>query len=78
VYINPIAECNNKYKNSTTVALELFTCRHSKRDPKHVIDSSFLPSTECSIVQIDIVAVRLEERRGEVGVEGLGKFRPVL
>ena len=78
VYINPIAVCNNKCVNSTTISLELFTCRHSNRVPEHVIDSSVLPSIECAIVQVDIVAVRLEERRGEGGVEGPGKFRPVV
>jgi hypothetical protein len=74
----PIAACNKKYINSTKIALDLFTSRHSNRDPKHVIDSSVLPSIECSIVQIDTVPVRLEEMKGEGGAEGLGKFRRVV
>jgi len=77
--INHFTACYNKHINSTTITLDLFTCRHSNKDPKHVIDSSLLPSIECSIVQIDSVAVRLQERRGEGGVvEGLDKFRPVV
>jgi hypothetical protein len=79
VYINHFRACNNKHINSTTITLDLFTCRHSNIDPKHVIDSSVVPSIECSIVQIDSVVVRLQEGRGEGGVvEGLDKFRPVV
>jgi hypothetical protein len=74
VYINPIAACNDKYINSTTITLDLFTCRHLNTDPKHVIDSYVLPSIQCSIVRIDIVAVRLVERRGEGGGRGAGQF----
>jgi hypothetical protein len=76
--VNPIAACNDKYINSTTITLDLFTCRHLNRDPKHVIDSYVLPSIECSIARIDIVDVRQRRGEGRVGVEGLGKFRPIV
>ena len=64
VYINPIAACSNEYINSTTVALELFTCRHSNTDTKHVIDSCVLPSIEYSIVLMPSAWWKGERRVG--------------